>query len=57
MLVIDADIGWVVASFAIVFLFPDLFTPIGKWIITLTALAVASFAFGQFQGARRIKSA
>lgn len=54
MLIVFADIGWLIASAAVVFLPGDLFTATGLLMVDVVAGFVAFFAIGQYVGAGRI---
>lgn len=54
MLVVYADIGWLLASGVIAFLGWQFFTEIGIIAIDVVAAFVAVFAIGQYVGARKI---
>lgn len=54
MLIVFADIGWLFASGAIVFLDGQIFSDSGIVAIEVVAAFVAFFAIGQYVGARRI---
>ncbi|MEH6403484.1 MAG: hypothetical protein V7750_08955 [Sneathiella sp.] len=52
-MIIGADIGWVIASFLLVGLAPELFSTYGAILIEVVALSVAAFAFLQIIGLKR----
>ena len=54
MLVVAADIAWIIASVAFAFLGMHLLTETGILVIDIVAICVAVFAAGQFLGARKI---
>ncbi|MEO1159917.1 MAG: SRPBCC family protein [Pseudomonadota bacterium] len=54
MLIILADIGWLIASAALALLAGHLFSDTGLLMITIVAVFVAVFATGQYVGAGRI---
>ena len=54
LLVVLADIGWLLASAAVVLLATHLFTDVGTLAVALVAAFVATFAIGQYLGARKI---
>ena len=54
MLIVLADIGWLLASAAVVMFDRHLFTEAGVFIVAGVAAFVAVFATGQYFGARRI---
>lgn len=55
MLIVFADLAWLLASGAIIFLDGQLFTDGGIIAIDVVAAFVAVFAIGQYVGARRIR--
>lgn len=54
MLIVAADIGWLLASAAVVLFDGHLLTEAGVIVVTGVAVFVAAFAAGQYLGARRI---
>ena len=50
--VVAADVAWVVASAALLVLWPDLLSTAGRWIVGLCAVGVADFAVLQYLGLR-----
>ncbi|MCV0425943.1 MAG: SRPBCC family protein [Roseibium sp.] len=54
MLIVAADVAWIVASIAFALLAMNHLTETGILLIDIVALCVAVFAIGQFLGARRI---
>lgn len=54
MLIIAADLGWIIASAALLVMVGSLFTPLGAWVVGAVAAVVALFAIGQWVGANAI---
>ncbi|MEO1247563.1 MAG: SRPBCC family protein [Pseudomonadota bacterium] len=54
LLIVFADVGWLIASAAAVLLGAHVFTERGIFIIDVVAFFVAAFAAGQYFGARKI---
>lgn len=55
MLIVLADLGWILASVALLMLLGGLFTSVGAWIVSGVALMVAIVAIGQWIGAGAIE--
>ncbi|MEP3276304.1 MAG: SRPBCC family protein [Stappiaceae bacterium] len=56
VLIVLADLGWVVGSALLVFDFGDLLTSGGKTVVELVAVIVGVFALGQLVGSLRINA-
>ncbi len=54
MLIVWMDVGWLIASAALIFFDGYLFTEKGLLVIDIVAIFVAIFALGQYLGARQI---
>jgi len=54
MLIVVADVGWILGSALVIILAGDSFTPQGVLMVDIAAIVVAVFAVGQFFGARKI---
>jgi hypothetical protein len=54
---IEGDVGWIVATIAILLLDPWGFTTGGKWLLAFIGDIVAAFAILQYLGLRRLNHA
>lgn len=55
MLIVLADLGWILGSVALLMLLGGLFTSVGAWIVSGVAVTVAFVAIGQWIGAGAIE--
>ncbi|MFY0595345.1 MAG: SRPBCC family protein [Cognatishimia sp.] len=57
MQIVQADLGWIVGTAVLTWLYAESFTTLGLWVLWSVAALVMIFALGQYRGAKGIKPA